>query len=101
MTALLHPNRRTHSLAYVACRQGIISHGNLVVQFSRALSLIARALPRADVSAELYQTDEMRNAVQSLYAHVLLFLQQAVRWYNVGRAGRALTALFRPFELSY
>lgn len=81
--------------------QGIINHGNLVAQFSRALSIIAKVLPRAEISADLYRTDEMKDAVASLYAHVLLFLQQAVKWYNVGPAGRALTALFKPFELSY
>ncbi|GAB1312744.1 Nacht domain protein [Madurella fahalii] len=80
---------------------GIINHENLISQFSKALSWIAQALPRCELSAELYQTDEMKSAVASLYAHILLFLQQAIKWYNVGPAGRALTALFKPFELSY
>lgn len=72
-----------------------------MTQFSQALSMIAQVLPRTELSAKLYQTDEMKDAVASLYAHILLFLQQAVKWYNVGPAGRALTALFKPFELSY
>jgi hypothetical protein len=80
---------------------GVINHENLVAQFSKALDLISQSLPRCELSAELYQTDEMRDAVATLYAHILLFLQQAVKWYNVGPAGRALTSLFKPFELSY
>ncbi|KAM5341919.1 hypothetical protein ACJ41O_014950 [Fusarium nematophilum] len=80
---------------------GVLNHGTLVAQFSQALSVIAQLLPRTELSAELYQTNEMKDAVANLYAHILLFLQQAVRWYNVGPAGRALTALFKPFELSY
>jgi len=79
----------------------IINHENLVTQFSKALYWIAQVLPRCELSAELYQTDEMRDAVATLYAHILLFLQQAAKWYNVGPAGRALTSLFKPFELSY
>jgi len=80
---------------------GIINHENLVGRFSKALYFIGQALPRCELSAELYATDEMRDAVATLYAHILLFLQQAVKWYNVGPAGRALTSLFKPFELSY
>ncbi|ETS73986.1 hypothetical protein PFICI_13852 [Pestalotiopsis fici W106-1] len=80
---------------------GILNHANLVTQFAQALSIIAQVLPRTEINAELYQTDEMKEAIASLYAHILLFLQQATKWYNVGPAGRALTALFKPFELSY
>lgn len=63
--------------------------------------MIAEVLPITQLSAELYQTDQMKNAVANIYAHILLFLKQAVKWYTVGPAGRALTALFKPFELSY
>ncbi|KAH6972270.1 hypothetical protein BKA56DRAFT_494106 [Ilyonectria sp. MPI-CAGE-AT-0026] len=80
---------------------GVINHGNLVVQFSRALTMIADVLPRAKLSAELYRTKDMKDAIASLYAHIILFLKQAIKWYNVGPAGRALTALFKPFELRY
>ncbi|KAM7211291.1 hypothetical protein V8F06_013323 [Rhypophila decipiens] len=80
---------------------GIINHGNLVAQFSQAISMIAEVLPITQLSLELYQSDHMKNAVANLYAHILLFLKQAVKWYTVGPAGRALTALFKPFELSY
>ncbi|KAI1739150.1 hypothetical protein F4680DRAFT_466671 [Xylaria scruposa] len=80
---------------------GIINHGSLVVQFSQALSMISHVLPITKLSADLYQTDQMKDAVANLYAHILLFLKQVVRWYVVGPAGRALTALFKPYELSY
>lgn len=82
-------------------RQGVMNHGNLVVQFSRALTMIADVLPRAKLSAELYHTNDMKDAIASLYAHILLFLKQAIKWYNIGPASRALTALFKPFELRY
>lgn len=62
---------------------------------------MAEVLPRAKVTAELYNTADMKSALSTLYAHLLLFLKQALKWYNVGPAGRALSAIFRPFELSY
>ncbi|KAI0861142.1 hypothetical protein F4860DRAFT_524570 [Xylaria cubensis] len=88
-----------HHPEYVSL--GIINHGSLVVQFSQALSMISHVLPMTKLSAELYQTNQMKDAVANLYAHILLFLKQVVRWYVVGPAGRALAALFKPYELSY
>jgi hypothetical protein len=35
----------------------------------------------------------MKTAVANLHGHILLFLRQAVKWYQMGPAGRALTAL--------
>ncbi|KAF4918591.1 hypothetical protein CGCVW01_v008727 [Colletotrichum viniferum] len=80
---------------------GIISHGELVEQFSQALSMISEVLPMTKVSAELYQTEQMKDAVGKLYTHILLFLKQALEWYNVGPASRVFKALFKPFQLSY
>lgn len=79
----------------------MINHGNLVDQLSQALGMIASALPRTKITAELYKTSEMRGALSSLYAHVILFLKQALKWYRVGPAKRALGAIFKPFELTY
>lgn len=80
---------------------GVINHGKLVTQFSQALSTIADVLPRANLSAELYQTDQMENTVAKMYAHILLFLKRAMKWYHAGQAGRALAGLFKPYELSF
>ncbi|KAF4829591.1 hypothetical protein CGCTS75_v006444 [Colletotrichum tropicale] len=80
---------------------GIINHAELVEQFSEALSGISQVLPAAKVSAELYQTDQMKDAVGNLYAHILRFLQQAFDWYNARPARRVLNAVFNPFQLCY
>lgn len=82
--------------------QGIINHGKLVIQLSEALATIASVLPTAKLTVELYRTDEMKSAVSSLYAHVLLFLKRILmKWYQAGPGGRALFAVFNPFETSY
>lgn len=78
-----------------------MNHANLVTQFSKALAKIGDALSQARLSAELYQTDLMKEAVSHLYAHIILFFQKSVKWYNMSSAGRALSSIFKPFELEY
>lgn len=43
----------------------------------------------------------MKDAISRLYAHIILFLQQATKWYNMSPAGRAIFSIIKPFELSY
>jgi hypothetical protein len=43
----------------------------------------------------------MREAISRLYAHILKFLMQAVKWYSRNRAKRALSAVLSPYELKY
>jgi hypothetical protein len=72
-----------------------------MIHFSKALADIGNALRKTRLSAELYQHDEMKNAVAQLYAHIILFFQRAVRWYNRSRIGRAVEAIINPVELEY
>ena len=81
--------------------QGILNHAKLVVELSKALTSIGNALPRTKLSAELYQTEHMKEAISRLYAHILLFFQQAVKWYEMGPARRGLSVILKPFELDY
>lgn len=78
-----------------------MNHARLVTEFSQALAEIGEVLPRTELNAKLYATDQMKTAVANLYARILLFLKQAIKWYSFGPAGRAISALFKPFELSY
>lgn len=43
----------------------------------------------------------MKEAISRLYAHIILFFQQAVKWYSMSSAGRAFSSIFKPFELDY
>lgn len=43
----------------------------------------------------------MKEAISGLYAHIILFFQQAVKWYNMGPASRALQSILKPFDLDY
>jgi hypothetical protein len=65
------------------------------------LTLIGDVLPGIKLSARLYQTDQMKDAIANLYANIILFFQRAARWYNKSSAARALSSILKPFELEY
>jgi hypothetical protein len=65
------------------------------------LTLISNVLPSIKLSAQLYQTEQMKDAIANLYTHIIQFFQQAAGWYNKSSAGRALSSIFKPFELNY
>jgi hypothetical protein len=58
-------------------------------------------LREAKINAQLYQTEQMKEAISQLYAHIILFFQQAVKWYNMSRASRVVHAIVNPPELEY
>ncbi len=70
-------------------------------KLSEALVAIADVLPRADLNAALYPTKLMEAALSRLYAHIILFSIQCVRWYKRSSGGRLWSALKDPFELQY
>jgi hypothetical protein len=79
--------------------KGVMSHGELVVQFSKALTHIGEVLPRQELNAALYPTARMKEEISHLYAHFMKFLLQAVKWYEMSPAGRLFYAIRKPFEL--
>jgi hypothetical protein len=81
--------------------QGVINRANLIQKLSQALVAIGEVLPRADLSAELYQTEYMEAALARLYTYIILFLTLCVKWYNRSPLGRFWSSLKSPFELDY
>jgi hypothetical protein len=81
--------------------QGVLNHAELVVELSKALTAIAEVLPRIKLDGSLYPTDYMKAAISRVYAHIILFLQQAVTWYTAGTARRIASSFFKPYSLSY
>jgi hypothetical protein len=73
----------------------------MVAELSKALTRIGEVLPRIQINLVLYRSKWMQDSVSRLYAHILLFLQSAVRWYNSGRAQRVVSSIFRPYPLVF
>lgn len=82
-------------------RQGVINHSEMIVKLSKALSRISEALPLIKLGIDLYPTEYMKEAVSRVYAHIMLFLQKAAKWYTMGSARRVLSSVGNPFTLSY
>jgi hypothetical protein len=73
----------------------------LIEEIAKAFVAIGDVLPRADLSAELYQTEYMKDALSRLYAYVIRFLHLCVRWYSRSSLGRFFSGLKHPFKLDY
>lgn len=72
-----------------------------MVELSKALTSIAEVLPRLRLDGILYPTEYMKDATSRVYAHIMLFLQKAVKWYTLGPARRAVSTFLKPYSLSY
>ena len=72
-----------------------------MIEISKTISQIADVLPRADLSANLYPTPRMKAAVAQLYAKILHFVRDAVKWYKKSKLAHSVSAVFKPYELSF
>lgn len=49
----------------------------------------------------LYPTDEMKNAVAILYAHIIKFLQRAGAWFEQGKLKHVVSAITNPYAIRF
>jgi hypothetical protein len=78
-----------------------VNHERALTTLTNALSDIAEKLPRVEIAIHLYPTTRMKNAVSTLYSHILQFYMKAHEWYQEGRLSHALHSFTRPHELHY
>jgi hypothetical protein len=78
-----------------------VNHEEVLAQVSKALSQIADNLPRLELQAFLYQTSQMRQAVSTVFAHIVKFFQRAIDWYTQGKIRHIASAILNPFELRF
>ena len=73
----------------------------MVSSLAKALSQIADALPRVELSTLLYPTERMKQAVMELYAYLIRFFIRAHDWYHESNLLHVLHSITRPAELRY
>jgi hypothetical protein len=73
----------------------------MVAELSKALCLIATALPRVEAQLNLYQTAEMRAYVEKLYAEIIQFYQRALKWYDGGKLKHLVGSFIGPYALRF
>jgi hypothetical protein len=79
----------------------VINHEELITEISKTIANIADVLPRADLSSNLYPTQRMKVAVARLYAKVLYFVRDAIKWYKKGKLAHSVSAILKPYDLSF
>lgn len=79
--------------------QGVLNHERIGNQLSQGLLDISNLLPQSELHAKLYPTERMKASMSQLYACLLLFLRDTVRWFSRSSTGRVISAVFEPFEL--
>ena len=70
-------------------------------QISKALSQIDDVLPQINATMLLFPTDQIKHAVSNLYAHMMEFLQRAMKWYTEARIKRFISAVIAPVSLKF
>ena len=81
--------------------QAVINQGYLMDCIAKAIALIGEALPRSLLSATLYPTRRMSQAIGDLCACILEFFIRAHTWYKFTASRKAISSIIRPAELKY
>jgi hypothetical protein len=81
--------------------QGVLNQEELINELSKALCYIADTLPHVELKAVLFPTPLMKTLVATLYAHIINFVQRAIKWYKEGKIKHAITSITRPLSLRF
>ncbi|KAJ3578674.1 hypothetical protein NPX13_g1895 [Xylaria arbuscula] len=80
---------------------GVVNHQTLVYRLSSGLCRVADVLPRAELFLQLFPTLQVKQAIVTMYAHILRFLIRALRWYQESKVMHIVHAITRPADLRY
>ncbi|OJD32560.1 nacht domain protein [Diplodia corticola] len=81
--------------------KGIINHHELVEKLAEALASIGDILAQVKLTAELYQTERMGQAIAQLYVCIIKFFVKVIIWYKHGSGTRMVLSIFNPFDVSF
>lgn len=79
----------------------MINFEELLIEFSKATATIANVLPRTRLLYELYPTEAIQTAVANVYAKIVEFVLETVKWYKKNRLQHAIAAVVSPYKLSF
>jgi hypothetical protein len=79
----------------------VINHEELLAEFARAIASMSNVLPRTKRLCELYPTQEIQDGIACVYAKIIEFILEAMRWYKKSKLQHALSAVVNPYKLSF
>lgn len=65
------------------------------------LGKIAEVLPRVELKAVTYETDDMKRLIGNLISSIIEFFSRVIEWYEENRVKHAFNSLWRPFKLRF
>jgi hypothetical protein len=78
-----------------------LNYEQLLKAVAKTFVRIADVLPRTELHLRLYTTNRMLVDVAQIYASILDFVRRATEWYAKNRVQRSLSAIIKPFEISF
>ena len=78
-----------------------MNHEAVISLLAKAISDIADELPRIQLTAKLYASQDMKETVTKLYAHIIRFFLRAHDWYRERPIWHVVHSFTRPAELRY
>jgi hypothetical protein len=78
----------------------MVNHEELLVEISRAIRNIANVLPRTNLLYELYPTKDMQHGIANVYAKIIEFVLETMKWYKKSKLQHAISAVINPYKIS-
>lgn len=78
-----------------------VNHEAIAEDLTQAFCEISELVAGCDVDLKLFATEDMQHAVAKLYAHIFLFLNDAMSWYAKKRRRRVLDSLNEKFRETF
>ncbi|KAI0385719.1 hypothetical protein F5Y04DRAFT_276243 [Hypomontagnella monticulosa] len=79
----------------------VLNHEELLVEISKTITRIADVLPRIELHSALYPIQRMQEAVSLVYAKIIEFFIEAIKWYKRGKLAQFITSITKPFSLGF
>ncbi|KIW46704.1 uncharacterized protein PV06_02352 [Exophiala oligosperma] len=80
---------------------GISNHATTVAKLSKSLSQTSLLLPSAQLTLFLYPTEALLTTVARIYALILRFLVESIKFYKASRLQHSIDSVFRPWKLRF
>ena len=78
-----------------------MNYDTTIASLAKGMVEIADELPRIELTARLYASQNMKCAVTNLYAYIIQFSLRAFDWYRENSFWHLIHSFSRPFEVRY
>jgi hypothetical protein len=77
----------------------MLNHEEFLIEISRAIANIANVLPRTKLLYELYPIKDMQHSIANVYAKIIEFVLETLKWYKKSKLQHAISAVIKPYKI--